>query len=477
VFWEHLGPDDILTQPEAEFENLFRIPRTLFDSILERAAVSGLWTVNSGEPVAKLPGAKTHHLATPLALRIACCFRRLATGDSWKSLVTASRLCKSAMRDFFPGFIKWFVETFYSDWVTGASGVGFQHEDDVIESERMFRQMGLPGIVSSMDGVHCAWERAPYSKKWQFVGKEGFATVGWNVHILANGKIIYIAPPQPGGTNDKTFLRHDQLIRSMRTNPMFTDRRWRVHCVNVNELQGCASLCDNGYHQWTVCMSGYKNPGLPGENAWACRMESVRKNVERVFGQLKVRFGVLKRPFYESGKCAVDRIHMIFQTCAILHNMLQHEHSLDTIGLNAADWMELGPDLQRARARLRLKMQWRKHDGPGIGHQQDHSNYCSVEGVVPDEIEHDFRLRRALMTEHFAMVSMPGFDHITFPHDTPMWLRPASECRPRNTYVAAPEDGHAADGGAQGEQSQDSEDAAEMDNSDTESDDDDEDCM
>ena len=235
---------------------------------------------HSGEPVAKVPGAKTHHLATPLAVRIACCLRRLATGDSWKSLFTASHLSKPVMRDFFPVFIKWFVETYYSEWVCGASGVGFQHEADLIESERMFRQMGLPGIVSSMDGVHCAWERAPYGKKWQFVGKECFATLGWNVHILANGKIIYIAPPQPGATNDKTFLRHDQLIRSMRAKPMFTDCRWRVHCANVNELQGCATLCDNGYHQWKVCMSGMKHPGMPGESAWSCRMESVRKNVE-----------------------------------------------------------------------------------------------------------------------------------------------------------------------------------------------------
>ena len=52
--------------------------------------------------------------------------------------------------------------------------------------------------------------------------------------------------------------------------------------------------------------------------------ESVRKNVERVFGQMKTRFLVLKTPFYESGRSAVDRIHRIFQTCAILHNMLLH---------------------------------------------------------------------------------------------------------------------------------------------------------
>jgi len=128
--------------------------------------------------------------------------------------------------------------------------------------------------------------------------------------------------------------------------------------------------------------------------------------------------------------------------------MLQHEHALDTIGQNTGDWMELGPDLQRARRRLRLKMQWSKRDGPGIGHQNQHSNYCAVEGVVPDEIEHEFRLRRALMMEHFSTVSQPGFDNMAFARDAPMWLRPASECRPRSTYVVAHSDNHAAEDSA-----------------------------
>ena len=41
------------------------------------------------------------------------------------------------MCDFFLEFIKWFVSEFYVDWVTGASGIGFEDEDDVIVSEIM----------------------------------------------------------------------------------------------------------------------------------------------------------------------------------------------------------------------------------------------------------------------------------------------------------------------------------------------------
>ena len=146
------------------------------------------------------------------------------------------------MRDFSPVFIQWFVETFYTGWVTGVSGIGFEDEDDLLASEKMFRRLGLPGIVSSMDGVHCSWERAPYAKKWQVVGKEGISTLGWNVHVLANGKIIYITPPQPGGTNDETFLSHDKTL--LRDSSPADDELMEPRCEEVDDaLEDVPQLC------------------------------------------------------------------------------------------------------------------------------------------------------------------------------------------------------------------------------------------
>ena len=58
------------------------------------------------------------------------------------------------MLAFYHEFMPWFVRTHYEDWVTGPSGIGFGSAAEVEASERMFRQMGLPGIVTSMDGVY-----------------------------------------------------------------------------------------------------------------------------------------------------------------------------------------------------------------------------------------------------------------------------------------------------------------------------------
>ena len=167
------------------------------------------------------------------------------------------------------------------------------------------------------------------------MGKEGFATVGWNVHILANWKIIYIAPPQPGGTNDKTFLRHDALIGSMRESPLFTAQKWRVHVANVNEIQGCASLCDGGYHEWAVCMAGMKHPVFQNEGSWACRMESVRKNVERVFGQMKTRFRVPS--WHRRGRRGIELRLSLLHAQPVLGETLDFGLRAPNFGLRALD--------------------------------------------------------------------------------------------------------------------------------------------
>ena len=256
--WEHVGAEDVLANPQQEFENLTRLPRTLFDELVLCAARSRLWTVSKEEPVAQEDGVRPYQKVTPLSLRILAVLRHLATGESWQSLFMATKISRPTLQAFYHEFMPWFILTHYEEWVTGPSGIGFGSVAEVEVSERIFRQMGLPGIITSMDGVHCQWDRAHERIRYQFVGKEGYPTIGWNVHVLANGKIVYIAPTQPGATNDKTFARHDELIHAIRTQDVFTTRLWGVHTRLVGRatLAGCASLCDNGWHPDWCAVAG-----------------------------------------------------------------------------------------------------------------------------------------------------------------------------------------------------------------------------
>ena len=64
-------------------------------------------------------------------------------------------------------------------------------------------------------------------------------------------------------------------------------------------------------------------------------MESVRKDVECVFGILKGRFRCLKLPIYLHDKNVIDNM---FFTCCILHNMLLTEDGYDRRWENGVNW-------------------------------------------------------------------------------------------------------------------------------------------
>ncbi len=47
----------------------------------------------------------------------------------------------------------------------GQSGLGFDDLASIEQEEKLFRQFGLPGFVTCMDGVHLAWELVPFMSR------------------------------------------------------------------------------------------------------------------------------------------------------------------------------------------------------------------------------------------------------------------------------------------------------------------------
>ena len=78
-------------------------------------------------------------------------------------------------------------------------------------------------------------------------------------------------------------------------------------------------IVDGGYHNWVVTIAA--NDSFRSDQPfinWRKRMESVRKDIECVFGRLKARFRILKNPILFQAKHKIDNI---FVSCCILYNM------------------------------------------------------------------------------------------------------------------------------------------------------------
>jgi hypothetical protein len=197
--------------------------------------------------------------------------------------------------------------------------------------------LGIPGCIGSTDGVHVGWANCPYQWRHIFTGKEKAPTLAFNVtcnhHRWIHGSTI----GHPGGRNDLTTSRTDELLEAVREDPFFKNRKFKLIGRDgiAFEVDGVWVLCDGGYHKWRVMQCPLKVQNLfhKDEIEWARRLESIRKDVECLFGIIKARFRILKLPLLCSGKNGHEKAQNIFFACCMLHNMLLEDDKL-------MDWEE-----------------------------------------------------------------------------------------------------------------------------------------
>ena len=89
--------------------------------------------------------------------------------------------------------------------------------------------------------------------------------------------------------------------------------------VAQKQHKGAWKTVDNGCLNWSTTVPPFKNPLTYRQLRWSKWLESMRKDVECVFGILKGRFRVLKTGIRLHGAEAADNI---WCTCCALHNML-----------------------------------------------------------------------------------------------------------------------------------------------------------
>ncbi len=102
---------------------------------------------------------------------------------------------------------------------------------------------------------------------------------------------------------------------------LFKDVTYNLYNADgiLEEHQGLYLLCDGRYHKWRCLQCPLKHTANLGAARWSCHLESVRKDVEGLFGILKQRFRILKNAVEIHDQEDIDNI---FFTCCILNNML-----------------------------------------------------------------------------------------------------------------------------------------------------------
>ena len=289
------------------FRRRFRVPFPLFEELVQTTRDSKLFVEGND---------CTGKAAAPLELKILAVLRVLGRGYCFDGVEELTLISAESLRIFFRKFCCLFARDNFAKYCNPPNT-----KEEIEKTMGIYERMGLPGCIGSTDCVHIRWERCPAGDRTNHKGKEGYPTLSYEVTVDHTKKIIAATEGHPGCRNDKTIVKFDGFVTSIHDGNIYSDTTYKLKTSkgNIIEEKGSYLITDGGCHKWRCLQCPMKHTSIPKDALWSKWVESVRKDVECVFGILKGRFRCLKLPIYHHDKEVIDNM---FFTCCILHNML-----------------------------------------------------------------------------------------------------------------------------------------------------------
>ena len=112
--------------------------------------------------------------------------------------------------------------------------------------------------------------------------KEGYPTLAHNVICDHSGRAQEIMPGSFSTINDKTIVKSDLAVESVRRDPLFTEYQYELHKKNGDQtmMKGAYLIVNSGYLRWKCLQCGLRSSSDDDYIDWRRRMESVRKDIE-----------------------------------------------------------------------------------------------------------------------------------------------------------------------------------------------------
>jgi hypothetical protein len=173
---------------------------------------------------------------------------------------------------------------------------------------------GFPGMVGSIDCMHYVWDNCPVAWHSQFRDKDGKSSIVLEAIADEELWIWHAFFGLPGVNNDINVLERSPLGLDLID--------FKLHDVsfqvNGNEYRQPYLLADSIYPNWTCFVKTIQTPQSDKRSYFAKRQESCRKDVERAFGVLQMKWGIIRQP---ARSWHIQNITDILMSCVILHNM------------------------------------------------------------------------------------------------------------------------------------------------------------
>lgn len=169
----------------------------------------------------------------------------LGRGNCFDDILQLSLMSKSMAAATFHKFCSHFAKEMFEEHVYLPTG---SYQSEVM---RMYHLLGFTGAIGSTDVTHIGWGMCPFTLGRSYTGKEGFPTIAFQVTVDHAGRVIALTSGFSGSTNDKTIIRYDAGVDTIKTDPQYTERSYKLRKADgtFRERKGCYLIVDNGYHE------------------------------------------------------------------------------------------------------------------------------------------------------------------------------------------------------------------------------------
>jgi hypothetical protein len=342
---DYLGTDDVNpTYPPKVFRRRFGIPRTLYKKVREQL-------LEYNYDVWKTRMIGNRRPGKPTDVKLLNCLRILTTGNCSDQNDDASYVSEETGRLYFKQFCRdvndVFGETYLDRWPT---------EAELADIEQQYDGLGFPGCVGALDCMKIFWKNCPFGEKGQRLNSKDSTKLAciqaeaWADHDLY---CWHWNVGRPGTNNDINVLTRSRLFKDIITGRFQFKLTEDYEIIpNGRQWKYLYLLTDGIYPDWPMFSKSIKGATDRNVRKFSKLQESVRKDVECLFGVLQSRFEILRREI----RCwELDDIISIANTCMILHNMIVRMHMNgdfddEADGINLITEFYAHDDGERARA-------------------------------------------------------------------------------------------------------------------------------
>ena len=178
------------------------------------------------------------------------------------------------------------------------------------------KEHGFPGMLGSIDCMHWQWRNCPVSWQGQYVsGHKKYPTILLEAVASQDLWIWHAFFGVAGANNDINVLDNSPLFDEL----LNDDSPVAPFAVNGQVYEKGYYLADGIYPQWSTFVKSFTNTVDDKHTLFKRRQEAARKDIERAFGVLQGRWGIIQQP---ARAYQVTKISRIMYSCIILHNMI-----------------------------------------------------------------------------------------------------------------------------------------------------------